>query len=117
MKLSTFLPTTTNLLFLAPTLVQACLQISGVVDDNGSVFTVSTTDNGLVTCDAFNMGWRIDQDGHFSANCLPGYVYATTLDGSFAWYANPVEAFSFTQSTASTGVSGVYRINQNEFSC
>jgi len=99
MNLKTLLSTATFAVSIVPTL--ACLQTAGVVgqyrsDGSWHMDYAYTIDNGLTTCDT-QWGYRIDQDGHFSLSCLPGYVYAFTLDGSFAWYANPVNAFSFTQ--------------------
>ena len=52
-------------------------------------------DNGLTVCHS-DWGSRIDQDGHYSITCLPGYVYAFTKNGAKTWYANPINAFSWT---------------------
>jgi hypothetical protein len=82
---------TLGLLVSTPTL--ACLQNQGDVDLNwrtGDVYPVITVvDNGLLVCGAINAGeFRIDQDDHISLNCLPGYIYAVTKDGSMSWYRN-----------------------------
>ncbi|KAH8794983.1 hypothetical protein F5882DRAFT_397310 [Hyaloscypha sp. PMI_1271] len=101
MKLFTTLATT--LVFTLPTL--ACLRVHGGITHDplpglSGIYGVEAIDNGLVVC-SVGMGSRIDQDGHYSLGCLPGYVYAFKKDGSFAWYANPVNAFSFTQNAQS----------------
>jgi hypothetical protein len=95
MKLTTFL------LAITPAAL-ACLETTGSISTTGNPSSIQTIDNGLTTCDS-DWGWRIDQDGHISLNCLANYIYAVTLDGSMAWYRNPVTAFSFTQEVAAEG--------------
>lgn len=99
MKLTTFLSVTLQAITITSTF--ACLETTGTISNTGVPGGIETIDNGLTTCSS-DWGWRIDQDGHISLNCLSGYIYAVTLDASMAWYRNPVEAFSFTQA-ASTG--------------
>lgn len=97
MKLTTILSTTLQLLAITPTL--ACLEARGQVSFLGDVLSINVIDNGALVCsDAW--GWRIDQDDHISLSCLAGYIYAVTKDGSLAWYRNPVNAYSFTQTTS-----------------
>ncbi|KAH7351333.1 hypothetical protein BKA65DRAFT_500203 [Rhexocercosporidium sp. MPI-PUGE-AT-0058] len=99
MNLKPLLSTAIFAVSVIPTL--ACLQTAGVVgqhryDGTWAMVYAYSIDNGLTTCNT-QWGYRIDQDGHFSLSCLPGYVYAFTQNGAVAWYANPVNAFSFTQ--------------------
>jgi len=78
----------------------ACLQVSGQIRTTAgppSVDSSKVMDNGAEVCNAGG-GVQIDQDGHFTLKCLPGYIYAFTTDGKQAWYRNPVNAFSFVQS-------------------
>jgi hypothetical protein len=78
-----------------------------------------TNDNGETTCDSA-WGWRIDQDNHWSMNCLPGYVYAVKQDFSMGWYANPSNSFSFTISPYRYGATDdgiATAFNQYMFGC
>lgn len=43
-------------------------------------------DNGSVVCGDSIGPWRLDQDNHFTAACRPGYIFAVTRNGGFAWY-------------------------------
>ena len=97
MKLTIFVYTALELLTIAPAL--ACLEATGSVSTSGNVDFIRVTDNGAITCNS-DWGWRIDQDNHISLSCLSGYIYAVTKDGSLAWYQNPVNAYSFTQSVS-----------------
>ncbi|OBT40068.1 hypothetical protein VE00_09373 [Pseudogymnoascus sp. WSF 3629] len=92
MKLSALLPAA--LIAAAPAL--ACLETNGSIDLAGNVERITAIDNGTLVCDSA-WGHRIDQDGHISLTCKPGYVYAVTKDGSMGWYRNPTNAFSFKQ--------------------
>ncbi|OBT68030.1 hypothetical protein VE03_01453 [Pseudogymnoascus sp. 23342-1-I1] len=92
MKLSALLPAA--LIAAAPAL--ACLETSGSIDLAGNVQRIIAVDNGVTVCDS-DRGHRIDQDGHISVTCNPGFVYAVTKDGSMGWYRNPKNAFSFKQ--------------------
>jgi hypothetical protein len=96
MKLLTAIPSV--LAFEAPTLT--CLHVYGHIAGDpflgASVWSVFAVDNGQIVCSS-DMGARIDQDGHFSMGCLPGYIYAFTKDGKTAWFANPSQAWSWIQ--------------------
>ncbi|KAF8859352.1 hypothetical protein BDZ45DRAFT_742389 [Acephala macrosclerotiorum] len=101
----------------------ACLQVVGVVTKgtSGGWFLqyAYTIDNWLTTCESA-WGTRIDQDGHFSLTCLPGYVYAFAFDATFAWYANPVNAFPFSQTPVPTPISQLgeqWTWQENLFGC
>lgn len=82
----------------APTL--ACLHVYGNIAGDPilgpSVWSVFAVDNSQIVCSS-DMGACFDQDDDFSMGCLPGYVYAFTKTGDTAWYANPVQAWSWTQ--------------------
>jgi len=84
-------------LIIAPAL--SCLFTYGVTDDSndpdGFVYAL-TVDNGAVTCSS-EYGSRVDQDGHLSMGCLPGYVYAFSLDGLTAWYSNGINSWELAQ--------------------
>ena len=94
MKSVGILSATLQLLAITPAL--ACLHTSGEIDVPGGLSYAYSNDNGETTC-TNDWGWRIDQDGHYSLTCLPGYVYAFSQDGYQAWYANPSESFSWIQ--------------------
>jgi hypothetical protein len=94
MKFPGLFSITLQLLAVTPTL--GCLHTSGVIGVPGGLGYAFSNDNGETTC-TNDWGVRIDQDGHYSLTCLPGYVYAFSQDGSQAWYANPVQAFSWYQ--------------------
>ncbi|KAF9526897.1 hypothetical protein CPB83DRAFT_857167 [Crepidotus variabilis] len=104
MKFSNAMSLSLLSLLAAPAL--GCLETIGSIDVQGNVDTSITRviDNGLVVCNAA-WGWRVDQDNHVSLNCLANYIYAVTKDGATAWYRNPVNAFSFTQSVSAGGSS------------
>lgn len=51
-------------------------------------------DSGSVVCGGSVGTWRIDQDGHCSAGCRPGYVFAVSKNGAMAWYRNGDHAYS-----------------------
>ncbi|KFX96879.1 hypothetical protein O988_05131 [Pseudogymnoascus sp. VKM F-3808] len=74
----------------------ACLETVGSIDLAGHVQRITAVDNGVTVCDS-DWGHRIDQDGHISMSCKPGFVYAVTKDGSMGWYKNPKNAYSFKQ--------------------
>jgi hypothetical protein len=112
MKLTTLLSTTLQLLTITPAL--AYLEVTGAISIYGNLDLALSIDNGLTTCSS-RWGSRIDQDGHFSLTCLSGYVYAFTQDGTMAWYANPVEAFSFTQQV--DGELAEWSWDQKQFGC
>jgi hypothetical protein len=89
----TVIPLLASFTILTPSAL-ACLESLGAVSTSGNLQFARTIDNGLTTCDS-NWGWRIDQDNHISLNCLSGYIYAVTKDGSLAWYRNPVSGSTF----------------------
>jgi hypothetical protein len=56
----------------------------------------------VLNCSIQYLVLYIDQDDHFSINYIPGYIYAFTQDGTFAWYgysANGKHSFSCGQQT------------------
>src|SRR6187549_1960169 len=92
MKLTTL---TLLLATIAPAL--GCLVIEGTIDmDADTVDYVRVIDNGALVCHA-GLGVRTDQDNHYSVGCIPGYIYAVTKDGGFAWFRNHDRAYSFSQ--------------------
>ena len=54
-------------------------------------------DNGSVVCGDSVGNWHFDQDGHYSAACRPGFVFAVTKNGEKAWYRNGDHAYSWLQ--------------------
>jgi len=102
MKISNILSPSLSLLAISPSF--ACLHTYGELYlDNNLEYHLSwagATDNGLDVCDTAWGDARIDQDGHFSLVCLPGYIYAFEPDGAQAWYSNGINAYSFKQGVA-----------------
>lgn len=104
MKIFNILSASLSLFAISPSF--ACLHTYGEVhsdteERHWTVVWAGATDNGLDVCDTAWGNARIDQDGHFSIPCLPGYVYAFTEDGLTAWYSNGINAFRFAQSPSS----------------
>jgi hypothetical protein len=99
LRLSTVVALT--LMSLTPAL--ACLHSTGsIVHDPlgiNSGISATVTDNGGVVCTDANS--RIDQDGHYSLGCIPGYVYAVTKDARTAWYGYGSVSFQFLQDPSS----------------
>ncbi|KAH8721498.1 hypothetical protein GQ44DRAFT_761877 [Phaeosphaeriaceae sp. PMI808] len=94
----------TALAFTLPTL--ACLRIKGGITHDplpglSGIWNVEAIDNGVTVCGGKIPGSWIDQDGHYSMGCLPGYVYAFEKNGNKAWFKNPSkkpgEEWSFLQ--------------------
>ncbi|KAF1944126.1 hypothetical protein EJ02DRAFT_464434 [Clathrospora elynae] len=84
----------------------ACLHTWGDAHDDAlpgldGIGSCGAVDNGLTVCSS-DWGSRIDQDGHYIISCLPGYVYAFTKNGATTWYANPSNAFSWTNGPRSS---------------
>ncbi|KAH8898310.1 hypothetical protein GQ53DRAFT_759562 [Thozetella sp. PMI_491] len=78
---------------------QACVHTYGsiTVDPLGIQTGIGAEiwDNGSVVCGG---PWRIDQDDHYSATCIPGYIFAVSRTGVLAWYrTSPTSAYSWTQ--------------------
>ncbi|PVH72771.1 hypothetical protein DL98DRAFT_595714 [Cadophora sp. DSE1049] len=68
----------------------ACVRFEGQITNAGALsglngISATVTDNGLRVCDG---GSRIDQDGHYSLSCLPGYMFAVTKNAATSWYNN-----------------------------
>jgi hypothetical protein len=51
-------------------------------------------DNGDLKCQGIR---GVDQDGHFTTYCQPGYAYAFTQDGRHAWYGYGTASFNWDQ--------------------
>ena len=75
----------------------ACLKIEGTIDtDADTADYVRVINNGTLVYHA-GLGASII-NGDYAVGCLPGYIYATRKDDSFAWYRNRGGAeFTFTQ--------------------
>jgi hypothetical protein len=78
--------------------VLACVHSFGSITadpfDINSGIGAELWDNGSQVCgDPF----RIDQDGHYSASCIPGYVFALSKNGVHAWYGYGNNAFQWNQ--------------------
>jgi len=114
MKLVSLYPFALQLLAAVPTL--ACLTVKGTIDtDFDMIDYAQVYDNGLLVCNNAWGTWT-DQDNHYALSCLPGYVYATTKDGGFAWYRNNAgNAYSFYQ-THSLGPATWY-FDTKQFGC
>ncbi|KFY88751.1 hypothetical protein V500_06148 [Pseudogymnoascus sp. VKM F-4518 (FW-2643)] len=97
MKTTFIFPTV--LILLRPTV--ACLHAWGTITHSLwpglSGITAQVDDNGGRVCSG---GSHFDQDGHYSLTCVPGYVYAVTQDGGFAWYRAGSNAYSWIQPTS-----------------
>ena len=90
-------------LVATPVAVLCCLHTEGeTTSGTGNLVYAFSNDNGQTTC-TNDWGSRIDQDGHWSLTCLPGYVYAFTKDGSKHWYSNGINAYSWTVSATTGG--------------
>jgi len=112
MKLSTALSTTLQFLVISPAL--AGLEAFGVITPQGTLGYAITVDNNETTCNS-NWGWRIDQDDHYSLECLPGYVYAFTLNGATSWYSNGVLSWELQQATQTDGSGADWWDTKNFF--
>ncbi|KFY39990.1 hypothetical protein V494_03721 [Pseudogymnoascus sp. VKM F-4513 (FW-928)] len=110
MKFTTLIPAA--LIAAAPAL--ACLETIGSIDLRGNVQSIVAIDNGVTVCDSAR-GHRIDQDGHISVTCNPGFVYAVTKDASMGWYKNPKNAFSFKQNVG--GSHQTLYWNEKRYGC
>ena len=93
-----------SMAFFAITPSLACLhtygQVHYVKDICWEVVWAGATDNGLDVCDTAWGPARIDQDGHYSLQCIGNYVYAFNREGDAgdtAWYSNGINAYSFTR--------------------
>ncbi|KAH6719482.1 hypothetical protein BKA61DRAFT_731911 [Leptodontidium sp. MPI-SDFR-AT-0119] len=51
-------------------------------------------DNGSTKCQGFDIN-SLDQDGHYHANCVPGYVWAFTTNLRHAWYGYGSASFQW----------------------
>ncbi|KAH6674812.1 hypothetical protein B0J14DRAFT_588194 [Halenospora varia] len=75
--------------FLAATPALSCVLSSGSISADPlpglSGIDAVLIDNGAKVCDG---PAHIDQDGHFSLTCLPGYVFALSKRGTHTWYRN-----------------------------
>ncbi|KAH6716320.1 hypothetical protein BKA61DRAFT_602933 [Leptodontidium sp. MPI-SDFR-AT-0119] len=78
----------------------ACVEAFGYIDD--CPFDVGDcgkyaqlTDNGGIVCGG-PIG-AIDQDGHYTIHCNPGYVWAFTQDLAHSWYGYGSAAFQWDQ--------------------
>ncbi|KAH7304374.1 hypothetical protein BKA65DRAFT_486305 [Rhexocercosporidium sp. MPI-PUGE-AT-0058] len=55
-------------------------------------------DNGGRKCFGVSPSHPLDQDGHYTTNCDPGYYYAFSKDGAHAWYGYGGNKFEWAQS-------------------
>ncbi|KAH8806788.1 hypothetical protein DL96DRAFT_1562338 [Flagelloscypha sp. PMI_526] len=77
--------------------VPALMRFEGctLTDDfHGTTISATVWDQGTKVCDD---GSRIDQDGHLSLTCNPGYIYAVTKNGAHAWVRTPNVVFEMDQ--------------------
>ncbi|KAF2488781.1 hypothetical protein BU16DRAFT_544941 [Lophium mytilinum] len=78
----------------------ACVHAYGYIDDCpidvGDCGRYATlTDNGGVVCQG-DIG-TIDQDGHYTIHCNPGYVWAFTQNLAHSWYGYGSASFQWDQ--------------------
>jgi hypothetical protein len=77
----------------------ACLHVWGQTSisplpDLSGIGRSGANDNGREVCNS-DWGSRIDQDGHYSIGCIPGYYYAFSKGGDISYYGNGQNDFSF----------------------
>lgn len=72
--------------------VMGCLLVAGEINDRSSTLVWAfAIDNGDTVCNfgKSSYSYHIDQDGHYSLGCKPGYVYAVDRYGLQGWFQNP----------------------------
>lgn len=101
MKFTIFTSATLVSLLTSPAL--ACLHAKGSItvsplpELSGISAEVWDNDNDHPVCTGPT---RIDQDGHYSLTCRPGYYWAISKNGAYAWYGYP--GIDFTWAVART---------------
>ena len=66
---------------------------TGILPVNNGHY-VQLDDNGSTKCSGFDLN-SLDQDGHYHANCDPGYVFAFTTNLRHAWYGYGSASFQW----------------------